>query len=777
MSSDYNTSSAGEDSCDTVIYMGNNGRMSDRDLSDNERPPSPNTFRAMKLKLTSSSEDEQSELTTSESLIVELNEKLAAASTQQHQKTVNADESQSNYNVLDSSINDSTNREKHINIVPPLVIQDNLQTDIDDIDTDNTLEENETPKISLADELTKNEKENEDELTPTPPGGEDSDEKEEQYKAPSEKELRRREKRIAKLLKETMSDDEVPALVSFNNRKNKTLGYTSDNEVVTGNIRRKHDKQDGYISAPENNRAKPVQVVKGVVRQRSNDDTPQDLNKIDVNKNRDFLRAWVQNELMKHLREMETMKTSLDSMSNSMEPLNINSAKDSKIEDAEEAVVETIIDNLATPGKDLHTSNLKEQFDVGASPDSMNESLPVDTSTPNKDDMIFPLETIGSPVNPPCIDNSFLKSNNLSKLPSKEWTDNACAKYVQNLRTYTENIEGYGNTTTFGIEPSDDVDLNDENSIFNENVYNNSNSNDSNNNSIESSVDADVPSSSPKIQNLNHVITISAIPNFSVTNKEPTLNQLISSPKVQRNTTRNANIANTKYYKGSMTSVDQEWNRPVFERSYSKEDTCSLVSVNESDAYDSDHYCSSYTSYNPSPAVERKQQQKRPTRLKYRWSTVFEEDENKKEKTSTKNSSISKTNKNYLDDNDLKNISCVSPKSSRSASKSPKKEKDRRTRSVDSCPETPQSSSKCSDSSLTKTHKKFQLLSPRSDRRMKDSASENKRNSGCSDASSGIGSSSSQSQSSSLHSNEDILTDEVIVEKETPPKSKYWPFR
>ena len=50
MSSDCGTSSAGEESCDTVIYMGNNGTISDRDLSDNERPPSPDTFRAMKLK-------------------------------------------------------------------------------------------------------------------------------------------------------------------------------------------------------------------------------------------------------------------------------------------------------------------------------------------------------------------------------------------------------------------------------------------------------------------------------------------------------------------------------------------------------------------------------------------------------------------------------------------------------------------------------------------------------------------------------------------------------
>ena len=61
MSSDYNTSSAGEDSCDTVIYMGSNGQISDRDLSDNERPPSPRTFKAMQMKLTSSSEDETSE--------------------------------------------------------------------------------------------------------------------------------------------------------------------------------------------------------------------------------------------------------------------------------------------------------------------------------------------------------------------------------------------------------------------------------------------------------------------------------------------------------------------------------------------------------------------------------------------------------------------------------------------------------------------------------------------------------------------------------------------
>ena len=39
--SDY-TSSAGEDSCDTVIYVGPNGRISDQDLTDNEGPPIEN---------------------------------------------------------------------------------------------------------------------------------------------------------------------------------------------------------------------------------------------------------------------------------------------------------------------------------------------------------------------------------------------------------------------------------------------------------------------------------------------------------------------------------------------------------------------------------------------------------------------------------------------------------------------------------------------------------------------------------------------------------------
>ena len=39
--SDY-TSSAGEDSCDTVIYVGPNGQISDQDLTDNEGPPIEN---------------------------------------------------------------------------------------------------------------------------------------------------------------------------------------------------------------------------------------------------------------------------------------------------------------------------------------------------------------------------------------------------------------------------------------------------------------------------------------------------------------------------------------------------------------------------------------------------------------------------------------------------------------------------------------------------------------------------------------------------------------
>ena len=63
--SDYNTSSAGEDSCDTVIYMGGSGHISDRDLTDNERPPSPNTMKIMKLKLSSSEDENTDDSTTS----------------------------------------------------------------------------------------------------------------------------------------------------------------------------------------------------------------------------------------------------------------------------------------------------------------------------------------------------------------------------------------------------------------------------------------------------------------------------------------------------------------------------------------------------------------------------------------------------------------------------------------------------------------------------------------------------------------------------------------
>ena len=227
---------------------------------------------------------------------------------------------------------------------------------------------------------------------------------------------------------------------------------------------------------------------------------------------------------------------------------------------------------------------------------------------------------------------------------------------------------------------------------------------------------------------------------------------------------------------------------PPFERSYSREDTCSLNSVNESmtDAYDSDTYFPSLTSNfsQNSPAVERRHEH-RPPRLKFRWSTVFEEEENKKEKTMKKSSTNDGCNSghklkiNSSGESRLYNYrsDCDTPKSSSRFSKSPKKEKDNR-RGITQSASALSSPSVTSPTSPKSGHRKFQLLSPRSDRRMKETCSESKRNSGCSDASSGIGSSSSHSQSSSLHSNEDMLTDDVcVVEDETPPKSKYWPFR
>ena len=846
MSSDY-TSSAAEDSCDTVIYMGNNGQMSDRDLSDNERPPSPKTFKAMQLKLTSSSEDETSEPLKKSSFVdlkVIVKDKTTKCREGERYDKYTVDDEGStdlqnnnndnNNNNLEyvadsipSVIPDHINHEKVVNIVLPLVIKEKLNSESDFTTSLSPSSESEKSKTSLVDQIIENESNNQVILIP-----ETNENENERNIAPSEKELRRREKRISKLLKETMSD-EVPALVSINNKKNTgkhSSGYTSDNAV--GSLCKMHTKQDGYISAPENNRCKPVQVVKGIVRQSSVESSvEQQARKLDVHKNRELLKNWVQNELMKHLREMESMKSSLESMSNSI-AMGENST-DKIVEviepsgndnNSSDHLIETNVDNISP-------STFSAE---GTSVDDTENSIRF-TVTVNSNDntLLAPLGCISTSVDPPSVDppsvgSMFSNSINNNIIPKTESTETIFIEPMH-VKPFTEKVEVRGCTTTFGIEPevysSDELSIvsidkeNNDGNNFNDynidkdnidgsisNAYNvdkednednisdgysidheNIDANISNDYSVDKetndgnisndySTDSTLENEeiSPKIQNLNHVITVSAIPNFTVATKEPLLNQLISSPQVQRNSTRTANIANTKYYKGSNNSVNDEWtSRPIFERSYSKEDTCSLVSVNESDAYDSDSYSSSYPLYNHSPALEIRQHNRPPTRLKYRWSTVFEEEEKKKEKT-LKHAGSGKNKTEYLNDDDLKNISFDTPKSLR-FSRSPKKEKGRRTQSVDGCPQTPQSSSKCSNPS-PKGHKRFQLLSPRSDRRMKDTNSDNKRNSGCSDASSGIGSSSSQSQSSSLHSNEDILTGDITVEKESPGKYKYWPF-
>lgn len=665
--SDYVSSSAGEgeDSCDTVIYRGANGHISDRDLTDNERPPSPDTMKIMKLKLASSSEDE-----TTEAVDDIMTEKKSATNSTNnlHEKLSSLEESETNDNINEkellgcsnthvSELSNATknNAERAVNVVAPLVVVEKGKLcDLERPESPNVnkavLPTAEVSKEVLIEQFLKsgsntNGNDKPPGSCPVPETG---------CENVSEKSLRKQERRIEKLLSLASSMSEDESFVEVENQKNRHKndgGYTSDH--CYGSSRsRTSSKLDGYISAPEyshNGRPKPVQVVRGTVRKQQNFDNH-----------------------------------SIESRSSISSKLNDTSLDEKNSAQAEMTRVKTEA-FVKVQMSFSKFSSIRETFDASS---STTEKTGKDESTGN------------------------------------------------------------------------------ENKKFNEQMP---------------SVKSD---SKDKIQNLNHIITVSPVPNFSVA-KKPSLTQFAQSQPIKPN---RLPIRNNE------TSLDTSDGpcSPKFERSYSREDTISLVSAYDSDAYESDARSSSYGT---SPALGRAQ--RKPQRLRYRWSTVYEEVEDKKETKSEKHGLSSKESKRretVVDSEAKPSRIITSPKSSSKHQhsaisskhslmsrliKSPKA--DKKSISLD----TPKgnkkyfSSSKSESANSPKSKGKFSLLSPRSERRNKYVHSSDKRMSGCSDASSGIDSG-IQSQTSSLKSGEEIKVDDrmiVVPEKEFySSKHRLWPF-
>ena len=621
VNSDYNTSSAGEDSCDTVIYMGN-GHISDRDLSDNEHPPSKSSYLSMKLKLPSSSEDENTE-----SNIKVNHEQVQCLSIPRQVRKINSTDieidaktsNMSNYKL--SVLSTSTvreNIEKAVNVVAPLVVKSENKLNNENIMNDF----NKNKSLSLTAEEIKD------------------------IKVPSDKDIRKQEKRIAKLLRHSF-DNEVNngASISIQNKWNN--GYKSDTENKVVEICSK--KVDGYISAPENYKYKPVQIVKGTVRQSK--------------ANEKFVRETKKEQcifLLPNLQETYEICKPDDCLQ-----------------------------------KSCKVSDLKVQTGI-------DKCIP----ETNLDKLLDDLKGI---VQQTCLTK--LQESSVDTL-----TDASAASPFNSCK-----IVGEKELIVKNEKPSKIIEL--ENNDF---LLHNQ---------------------SHKIENLNHIITISTIPNFSVTKKS--LNN-IASPKLDRiSLLKTANTFSSANNNEQLHKIQQ---KSYYGKAYSKEDTLSLTSVNDSDESD-------VGSLYLSPALNRRQY---PTRLKYRWSTVFEEDESKKKDKQL----LSKSSKQEiivtLESEPRSGRSIFQTKKAAAAhqmppflvTKSPLSEK-KSLASPRSC-------------------KKFSLLSPKSDRKLLKSTSEN-RMSGCSDSSSGIGS--LNSQSSSIRSREEIKVLNDVVIDITPSKSKLWPFR
>ncbi|XP_065655982.1 kinesin-related protein 10 isoform X7 [Hydra vulgaris] len=560
VNSDYNTSSAGEDSCDTVIYMGN-GHISDRDLSDNEHPPSRSSYLAMKLKLPSSSEDENMESNT---MLTNHKKVTCRSIPEQTKKTSEIGSETEALGKLNIKIGcqPRENVEKVVNVVAPLIVKN-----------ENKLSNDEAIKLS------------------------------------SFKEIRKQEKRIAKLLN------------SFDNETQRSNGYKSDTENKVVDLSCKI--VDGYISAPENYKYKPVQIVKGTVRQSKDIFVSSNLEKnisCKIDKPCDFV---------------------------SCKNLNVSNVLN-------KLIPETNLDELLNGLQEQQSSinNLKE--------------LSVD-----------------SPIK--ATENSLLTSCRTCEnevIEKKEKQFKICQNKSNDLKNQTY-----------------------------------------------------------KIENLDHIISISTVPNFSVT-KKPLSS--IASPKFDR-------MLKTVNTFSSENNNQQKFPpKHFYARSYSKEDTISLSSINDSDDSDVASLCLS-------PASSRKQH---PARLRYRWSTVFEEEE------------IKKQDKQYIKNNNQEIIVTLEsePRSGQSLlQKSNAVVTDQASSFLFSTPLSEQHIFK-----TPKSSKKFSLLSPKSDRKILKSKSEN-RMSAYSDSSSGIGS--LNSQSSSLKSREEIkvLNDEKNM-PQVSSKSKFWLF-
>ena len=251
--------------------MGSSGHISDRDLTDNERPPSPNTIKIMKLKL-SSSEDENTD-TGGDAITPDSNESLRLKlSTMEERDEIVAPIAPSSILKKKPSVG-----ERAVNVVAPLVVKEpqtppppppviTLPTteDTPAAPTPNSL----TPKPDVCNANIVFSAHD----TADTPNREPID----LERNVSEKDLRNHEKRIAKLLVDMGADDETA--VEKHNRRNKSYlrdGYSSDAAAsLLRNYRRSNSARDGYISAPEY--SKPVQIVRGTVRKQQSLDEPAD---------------------------------------------------------------------------------------------------------------------------------------------------------------------------------------------------------------------------------------------------------------------------------------------------------------------------------------------------------------------------------------------------------------------------------------------------------------------------------------------------------------------
>ena len=683
--SDYNTSSAGEDSCDTVIYMGSGGgHISDRDLTDNERPPSPNTMKIMKLKL-SSSEDETTDPiesrfsipsssstcyknklmsthpspysnsisnsnATGSSSFKDSNENLnirlrvlddvdgeveeeeihpkqssslpSQQPTQQptqHQATPQPTKQQPTPPPLVTTKPAGTG-ERAVNIVAPLVVKESVtqkqQQQQPQIISSSLLPLNsmsKTPSLELQEaslaidqqpptmeEVKRNinfifEAQDPTPCTPLPIISPLNSNSNIEHNV-SEKDLRSHEKRIKAYLSDIASphieEDEIdgnPASdVERNNRHNKlnsynrkpTDGYMSD--VTSTSIHR----QDLLASPAPSSRRRSSSNC----RLMNNDGygSAPEYPKKPVQVVRGMVRKQASLDepsvMADRLRKMESMKT------NKASPLALVNEQKTN----ETCVDDIHRDSTTTTPKVSHQPVMKiQELTVGRFSCIREEQKLVE---------VLPLPLEGS-----------LKNKNVTV----ESNDN---------ETTTTQTNSLANSVIDEDKPPQDI--------------------------LQTASNKAITSSSGKLQNLDHIITVSSVPNFSVA-KKPSLSNLPSSPSLSLH--RQHMFMNSPGAMIMGVSVDCE--SPLFgengsssrsfigspqlslkyDRAYSGEtDTMNSMLSNNSGmiqspssvAYDSD--ASAYDSDASSSSHRYPSGTKKPTRLRYRWSTVYEEGEHER---------------------------------------------------------------------------------------------------------------------------------------------------